>query len=242
MLRPCGVIAAPTAQGDAAVGTRGGRQVRGDRQAGEVAGKLGAGIGVEDEVAGGGDRRVDGDIAAIDGHRTGDRDRRTQRDGGGVGRLADGQTRQRRGIGITRYGGGEGVAGGFDQDRARPAETGGGRSDVATEHDAACGDGGRARVGAGTGERQGIGAELGQRAGAADGRGEGQVVGTAEGQRGVVDDRSADDARRAARADLQRAGADGRRARESVRAAEGESERAELRQAEAVASVGDHAG
>ena len=242
MLAAGGVIAAAAAQGDAAVGPRGGRQVGGDGQTGEVTGELGARIGVQEEVTGGADHRIDRDVAAIDGDRTGDADGRSEGHRRGVGRLTEGQPGDRRGIGVAGDGGREGRASGFNRDRAGAGEAGSGRRDVALEDDAAGRDGGRTRVGVRAGQGERIGPGLGESPGTtADGVSEGQRVGTIEDQRGVIDDRAAEDAGGAPCPDLQRAGADGRRAGESVGAGEGEFERAELGETEAIAAVGDHA-
>ena len=182
-----------------------------------------------------------GHVAAINRDGTGDIDDRAKRDGRGVRGLPDRQPGEGRGESVVRSDGrGEGSAGGFDGDRARPGETRSRRRVVLAVDNTSRGDRGRSRVTRPAGQRERIGAGLGQRAGAADGLSESKVVGTIENQRGVIDDRSADDARGPAGADLERTRADGRRARESVCAAEGEPERAELRQAEAVAAVGDH--
>ena len=109
------------------------------------------------------------------------------------------------------------------------------------EDDAAGRDGGRTRVGVRAGQRQRVGAGLGERAGAADGVSEGQRVGAVEDERGVVDHRTAEDAGRTARADLQRTGADRRGAGEGIGAGQGQFEQTKLGETEAVAAVGDHA-
>ena len=242
MLAAGGVVTATAAQGDAAVGACGGRQVGGDGQAGEVAGELSARIGVQEEVTCGADHRIDRDVAAIDRHRAGDTDGRAEGHRRGVGRLTEGQPGDRRGIGVAGDGGREGRASGFNRDRTGAGEAGGGRCDVALEDDATGRDRGGARVGVRAGQRQRVGPGLGERAGTADGRGEGQGVGAVEDERAVIDDRAAEHASRAARADLQRAGADRRGAGKGVGAGERHLERTELGETEAAAAVGNDAG
>ena len=241
MLAAGGVVTATAAQGDAAVGACGGRQVGGDGQAGEVAGELSARIGVQEEVTCGADHRIDRDVAAIDGDRTSDTDGRAEGHRRGVGRLTEGQPGDRRGIGVAGDGGREGRASGFNRDRTGAREAGGGGCDVALEDDAAGRDRGRTRVGVRAGKGERVGPGLGERAGTADGRSEGQGVGAVEDQRAAVDDRATEHACRTPCPDLDRASADGRRAGEGVGAGQGQLEEAELGEAEAVAAVGDHA-
>ena len=182
-----------------------------------------------------------GHVATIDGDGAGDVDDRAKRDGRGVRGLPDRQPGEGRGETVTGGdGGGEGSAGGLHQDRARPGETRSRRRVVLAVDNTSRGDRGRSRVTRPAGQRERIGAGLGQRAGAADGLSESKVVGTIENQCGVVDDRSADDARGPAGADLERTRADGSRTGEGVRTGQSELERAELREAEAVAAIGDH--